>query len=191
MAFFKRKSTPQTDAEYLAVYRSTGDLEILSNLYGRNMDMVFAVCYKYLRDEEASKDATMEIFEQLIEDLKKHEIANFKSWLHSVARNYCLMNLRSNRIEVGGLEILEEDFMENKLSMHQVEEEIDIEGDLEKLENCIKTLEDEQKACVELFYLQEKCYKEVAEKTGFEMNKVKSYIQNGKRNLKICMEKNR
>jgi RNA polymerase sigma-70 factor (ECF subfamily) len=58
------------------------------------------------------------------------------------------------------------------------------------LEKCIETLGDEQKQCVKLFYLQEKCYKEITESTGFDMNKVKSYIQNGKRNLKICMEKN-
>ncbi|GAB3504442.1 RNA polymerase sigma factor [Emticicia fontis] len=193
MQFFKRKSKPQTDAEYIAAYQASGDLNVLGELYERNMEMVFAVCYKYLRDEEESKDATMEIFEQLIGDLKKHQVSNFKSWLHSVARNYCLMQLRSKKIEVGGLEISDEDFVENEPFAHlsnESDEEIDLEGDLQKLENCINKLEREQKSCVELFYLQEKCYKDIADQTGFDLNKVKSYIQNGKRNLKICMEKN-
>ncbi|MBA4851656.1 RNA polymerase sigma factor [Emticicia sp. BO119] len=190
MQFLKRKSKPQTDAEYIAAFQASGDLNVLGELYERNMEMVFAICYKYLRDEEESKDATMEIFEQLISDLKKHQVNNFKSWLHSVARNYCLMQLRTRKVEVGGLEISDEDFVENEPFMHLTDDEIDLEEDLLKLENCIGKLEHEQKSCVELFYLQEKCYKDIAETTGFDLNKVKSYIQNGKRNLKICMEKN-
>ncbi|MFD2523765.1 RNA polymerase sigma factor [Emticicia soli] len=191
MQFFKRKSKPQTDAEYIAAYQASGDLNVLGELYERNMEMVFSICYKYLRNEEESKDATMEIFEQLVEDLKKHQISNFKNWLHSVARNYCLMQLRVRKVEVGGLQISDDEFMENEPFVHLSDETIDLEGDLQKLENCIGKLEFEQKSCVELFYLQEKCYKEIAEQTGFDMNKVKSYIQNGKRNLKICMEKNK
>lgn len=191
MQFFKRKSKPQTDAEYIAAYQASGDLNVLGELYERNMEMVFSICYKYLRDEEESKDATMEIFEQLVEDLKKHQVSNFKSWLHSVARNYCLMQLRSRKVEVGGLQISDDEFVESEPFVHLSDDEISLEGDLQKLENCIDKLEVEQKSCVELFYLHEKCYKEIAEQTGFDMNKVKSYIQNGKRNLKICMEKNR
>lgn len=191
MQFFKRKSKPQTDAEYIAAYQASGDLNVLGELYERNMEMVFSICYKYLRDEEESKDATMEIFEQLVDDLKKHQISNFKSWLHSVARNYCLMQIRSRKVEVGGLQISDDEFVESVPFVHQSYDTIDLEGDLQKLENCIDKLEVEQKSCVELFYLHEKCYKEIAEQTGFDMNKVKSYIQNGKRNLKICMEKNR
>lgn len=189
MQFFKRKSKPQTDAEYIAAYQASGDLNVLGELYSRNMEMIFAVCYKYLRDEEESKDATMEIFEQLVNDLRKHEVSNFKSWLHSVARNYCLMQLRARKVEIGGLQIIEEDFMENEADLHLNDEKLIIEGNLEKLEGCIKKLDKEQKTCVELFYLQEKCYKEIADQTGFDLNKVKSYIQNGKRNLKICMER--
>lgn len=191
MQFFKRKSKPQTDAEYIAAYQTSGDLNVLGELYERNMEMVFSICYKYLRDEEESKDATMEIFEQLVDDLKKYQVSNFKSWLHSVARNYCLMQIRSRKVEVDGLQISDNEFMENEPFVHLSDDEIGLEGDLQKLENCIEKLEREQKSCVELFYLQEKCYKEIAEQTGFDMNKVKSYIQNGKRNLKICMEKNK
>jgi RNA polymerase sigma-70 factor (ECF subfamily) len=40
-----------------------------------------------------------------------------------------------------------------------------------------------------LFYLEQKCYKDIADLTGYDLNKVKSAIQNGKRNLKICMER--
>ena len=189
MQFFKRKPKPQTDAEYLAEYKATGDMEMLGELYGRNMEMVFAICYKYLRHEDESKDATMEIFEQLVTDLRKHEISNFKSWLHSVARNHCLMLLRSKKVEVEGLEISDEDFMENEPFMHQEEEDLDLEGNLQKLEKCLEILENEQKTCVELFYLKDKCYKEIAEATSFDLNKVKGYIQNGKRNLKNCIER--
>ncbi len=188
--FFKnfRKTKPTTDAEYLAAYRATEDLDFLGELYERYMEMVFAICYKYLRDEDESKDAVMEIFEELVEKLKTHEIDNFRNWLHSVARNHCLMALRSAKFQFQ--ENFEENSMENEPFEHLSDDEsFEIDQNLSKMEDCIETLSAEQKTSIQLFYLQEKCYQEVAELTGFELNKVKSYIQNGKRNLKICIEK--
>jgi RNA polymerase sigma factor (sigma-70 family) len=188
--FFKkfRKPKPTTDAEYLAAYRATEDLEILGELYERYMEMVFAICYKYLRDEDESKDAVMSIFEELVEKLRTHDVDNFRNWLHSVARNHCLMEMRSAKLHFQ--ENFEENSMENEPFEHQYDDEsFEIDQNLSKMENCIETLSAEQKTSIQLFYLQEKCYQEVAELTGFELNKVKSYIQNGKRNLKICIEK--
>lgn len=189
--FFKqfRKPKPTIDAEYLALYRATNDLEVLGELYERYMEMVFAICYKYLRDEDESKDAVMNIFEELIEKLRTHHVDNFRSWLHSVARNHCLMALRSNKFQMQDLEFADENSMENEPFEHQSDEPFELEMNLSKMEDCIETLSTEQKASIQLFYLQEKCYQEITELTGFELNKVKSYIQNGKRNLKICIEK--
>ncbi len=189
--FFKqfRKPKPTTDAEYLAAYRATNNLEVLGELYERYMEMVFAICYKYLRDEDESKDAVMNIFEELIEKLRTHNIENFRSWLHSVARNHCLMALRSNKFQMQDLEISDENSMESEPFEHQSDESFELEHNLSRMEHCIETLSAEQKASIQLFYLQEKCYQEITELTGFELNKVKSYIQNGKRNLKICIEK--
>lgn len=191
--FFKRfkKAKPTTDAEYLAEYRRSGDLGILGELYERQMEMVFAVCYKYLRDEEESKDAVMQIFEELIEKLKSHQIDNFRNWLHSVAKNHCLMLLRANRTQNEDFQNFEENSMEINAISHQSDEIFELEENLSKMEECLETLSAEQKTSIELFYLQEKCYQEVAEITGFELNKVKSYIQNGKRNLKLCIEQNK
>jgi RNA polymerase sigma factor (sigma-70 family) len=63
-----------------------------------------------------------------------------------------------------------------------------LDQDMETLKKCIDQLKDEQKECIKLFYLEEKCYQEIAESTSYELKKVKSYIQNGKRNLRICMD---
>jgi len=181
------KSKEQDDAALLYQYKSTGSLEVLGLLYNRYMPLVYGVCLNYFKEEEASKDAVMQIFEELIVKLKVHEIQNFKSWLHVLTRNHCLMALRKSA--KNNTVSLEDAFVENGDFVH-----LDIEDTKEKrltvMEKCMDTLPDEQKISVDLFYLQEKCYKEVADITGYEMLKVKSYIQNGKRNLKICMEKN-
>lgn len=175
------------DTALLAQYKSTGDLEVLGTLYDRYMVLVYGVCLNYLKDEEASKDAVMQIFEELILKLKLHEVQNFKSWLHVLTRNHCLMALRKSAKNT--TVSLEDTFVENTDFVH-----LDIddtkETQLGVMEKCMETLPAEQRISVDLFYLQEKCYKEVAEITGYEMLKVKSYIQNGKRNLKICIEKN-
>jgi RNA polymerase sigma factor (sigma-70 family) len=177
----------QEDAALLVQYKSTGSLEVLGVLYNRYMHLVYGVCLNYLKDEEASKDAVMQIFEELVLKLKLHEVQNFKSWLHVLTRNHCLMVLRKSA--KNPTVSIEDTFVENGNFVH-----LDIEDTKEKqltvMEKCMETLPEEQRVSVDLFYLQEKCYKEVAEVTGFELVKVKSYIQNGKRNLKICIEKN-
>jgi RNA polymerase sigma factor (sigma-70 family) len=175
------------DAALITQYKATGDLEILGVLYNRYMHLVFGVCLNYLKDEEQSKDAVMQIFEELIVKVKAHEIQNFKSWLHVLSRNHCLMVLR--KASKNNIVSLDESFVENTDFVH-----LDIEDTKEQqlsvMEKCMETLNTEQRICVDLFYLQEKCYKEIVDITGYDMLKVKSYIQNGKRNLKICIEKN-
>ncbi|WP_316837541.1 sigma-70 family RNA polymerase sigma factor [Pedobacter nutrimenti] len=189
MKFIKNqhKINEKNDTELILQYKSSGDLEVLGALYNRYMHLVFGVCLNYLKDEEQSKDAVMQIFEELVVKLRIHEVQNFKSWLHVLARNYCLMAIRKS--SKNNTVSLEETFVENSEFVH-----LDIDDTKEQqltvMEKCMETLPDEQRISVDLFYLQEKCYKEVAEITGYEMLKVKSYIQNGKRNLKICMEKN-
>jgi RNA polymerase sigma factor (sigma-70 family) len=160
-------------------------LGILAELYQRYMELVYGVCLKYLKEPEDAKDAVINIYEELIIKVKKHEIDNFKGWLYQLAKNHCLMKLRSQKRQPVNVDI----------SVVQLAENVHLNGELEKEENfkqlqyCLGQLGQEQKQIVELFYLKEKCYKEIATLTGLEINNVKSYLQNGRRNLKICMEK--
>ncbi|MEZ4903293.1 MAG: sigma-70 family RNA polymerase sigma factor [Spirosomataceae bacterium] len=183
-----RTKTTLTDTDYLVAYQRTGDLEGLGVLYERHIDMVFAVCFKYLRDEDEAKDGVMQIFEQIITDLKNHEVQNFKSWLHSVARNFCLMQLRQKKIAVGDEGIFENEAYENFVAQSPEKDGWEIEHQLADLGDCMQTLAQEQRQSVELFFFQQLCYQQIADQTGFALSKVKSYLQNGKRNLKLCME---
>ena len=173
------------DEKLLQEYRQYGDLAVLSALYEKYMHLVYGVCLKYLHDEEASKDAVMQIFEELVVKVTRHDIKYFKSWLYTLSRNYCLMQLRSaKKMQYTTLD----EFVELPVDLHPDSE--DKEQRLTVLELCMEKLPAEQKQSIDLFFMNEKCYKEITELTGFTLNEVKSYIQNGKRNLKICMEKN-
>lgn len=181
-------STNHSDEpELILEYRKNGNLEVLGKLYEGYMPLVYGLCLKYFKDEERSKDAVMQIFEELVKKLRIHEVSNFKSWLYTLARNHCLMAIRSSSKHE--FVPLEENFMEKDAFVH-LNMEDSSEEKLKIMEKCIGTLPPEQKDTINLFYLEQKCYKEVSEITGYDMNKVKSYIQNGKRNLKICIEKN-
>ncbi len=188
--FFKpSKSDIPTDAELVKAYRNKGDIAILGKLYHRYTALVFGVCMKYLRNEEESKDAVMQIFEKLVGSLQKHEVENFKSWLHVMTKNHCLMQLRSKKKmqyeELG--ENNSETNMELGYQLHPNSED-KLEDDLQAMEKAIEELPEEQKKCIKLFYLEQKCYREIVEITNYELKKVKSYIQNGKRKIKILME---
>lgn len=187
MAFLKNISPdPSSDKELLAAFKETGDINLLSTLYQRYMDLVFGVCLKYLKDGERCKDAVMDIFDELNSKLRVHEVENFKGWVHVLARNYCLMQLRSPR----NLKTTEFNpvFMYSEQNTHLNGEALEKEENYKKLEQCMDGLPEEQKESVRLFYLENKCYNEIAAITGYDWNKVRSYIQNGKRNLKICIE---
>ena len=153
------------------------------------MHMVYGACLKYLKEREESQDAVMHIFEKLITEIPKQNIENFRGWLHVVTRNYCLMQLRSEKsrdskqrewtIDPGN-------FMETGYEMHPIdrdENEMD-----EALADCIEKLKDEQKECIRQFYYENRPYSEIAVNLGVDEKKVKSYLQNGKRNLKLCLE---
>lgn len=190
MKFIKKisRKNDYDESAMLIEYHRTGDLEILGELYVQYMPLIYGLCLKYLKDEDQSKDAVMQIFEQLVDKLRIHKVANFKNWLYSFARNYCLMILRSSGKQ--HFVSIEENLVESDTVLHLSIDETR-ERQFTLMEKCMKTLPDEQRKSIQLFYLEQKCYSEVAAITGFDMNKVKSYIQNGKRNLKICMEKNR
>lgn len=175
------------DDVLLRSYRDTGDLAVLGELFHAHAEMVYYVCMRYLKDSERSKDAVMQIFEELIHKVNKQEIQRFGSWLYVLSRNHCLMQLRA---EKNRHHVSIDEFVEFPLAVHPEDEAGEKEQQLTALERCMDQLPEKQKRSVDLFFLNEMCYKEIAELTGYSLKEVKSYIQNGKRNLKLCMEAN-
>ena len=167
---------------------ASADLELLGELYARYMHLVFGVSLRYLENREDARDAVMEIFEILVTELPSHEVRNFKSWLYVLTKNHCLMRIRSDKSEQRRLGVIKSGalFMESEEEMHPIDREDD---SLEKaLKECLERLNSEQKQCIELFYYKKMCYREVAASLALSEKQVKSYLQNGKRNLRICLE---
>jgi RNA polymerase sigma factor (sigma-70 family) len=187
--FFRRSHIKShfTDEELIHQYQLTRDTLYMGELYQRYTHLVYGMCLKYLKNEEDSKDAVMQIFEKLLQVLKTQEVAKFQHWLHVLTRNYCLMELRKRKVHgTTSLEPLS-DMNPGLLNIPQ-EESFLLEEQLQQLEEGLNHIPEAQKICIDLFYLQKKCYQEIAVLTGYELSKVKSYIQNGKRNLKIYMQ---
>jgi RNA polymerase sigma-70 factor (ECF subfamily) len=184
-----KENSELSDLELLALYRETRNKEHVGVLYKRYSHLVFGLCMKYFKDEDQAYDAVTGIFTKLFDDLLKHKIDFFKSWLYTFSKNYCLMQLRSAKSALRKSLDYSHDMkvvMENSEGEHQNANRREEEYAL--LEKALGDLSAEQRVCVELFYLKDKSYAQIVEATGFDMNKVKSYIQNGKRNLKIMLE---
>lgn len=179
-------SHPETDLELITKYRNSRDTVYVGELFQRYTHFVFGICMKYLQEEEQSKDAVMSIFEKIMEDLKFHNIQNFRPWLFSVTRNYCLQTIRKEKIE----EAKQQDYEKYKASvMEFLEEKHLLSNQKEKLlEKAVQSLKEEQQTCIKLFYWDKKSYQAIVEETKLDLNKVKSHIQNGKRNLKNSLE---
>jgi RNA polymerase sigma factor (sigma-70 family) len=174
-----------TDQELVNQFKEDGDIRLLGQLYQRYMDLIYAVCLKYLKEPAEAQDAVMGIFEELIIKLRKHEVNYFRGWLYTLAKNHCLMALRS-KTKMPLTQMPE--FMQLAENNH-LENVFEKELNLGRLSKCIEALSADQKQTVQLFYLEEKSYKEIAGITQTEWNKVRSLVQNARRNLKICMDK--
>ena len=185
LAFLKKILSTESDHDLVQLYKTAGNIDTLGELYQRYMELVYGVCLKYMKEPEEAKDCVINIFEELVMKLKKHEVDNFKPWLYQLAKNHCLMKLRSKKGRPVNIDI---DVVHLSENIH-LDSIVEKERHLDNIEYCIDQLPGDQKQAIKMFYLDEKCYREIAEKTGTDINKVRSFIQNGRRNLKICMEK--
>jgi RNA polymerase sigma factor (sigma-70 family) len=179
-----------SDIELVSLFKETGDNAIVGELFNRYAHLLFGTCMKYMKSESDSKDALMHVFEKLFEYLKVYEINNFKSWIYSVTKHHCLFLLKKHN---------EYSYEEKDLIWKSPKEFVEFGDDLTlngRLENkdgtqllmqAIEKLNEEQKICIELFFLQEKSYQEVQDITRLSYKEVKSHIQNGKRNLRIML----
>lgn len=171
-----------SDQELLEKFKHDQDSQWLGILLQRYTMMVLGVCMKYLKNEEAAKDAVQQVFLKVITELHKYPVEYIKSWLYTIARNYCLMQLRDKTQLVSVSD--EMNLTEAPLLQGSA---IEKERTLSMLEQSLNELNPPQKTCVTLFYLEKKSYQEIVDITGFSLLQVKSYIQNGKRNLKILV----
>lgn len=177
---------PADDQTLIAAYRQSADLKVVATLYQRYLDLLYGVCLKYLGEPEAAKDSVMDIFEELSRKLLIHEVAQFKGWLYTLAKNHCLMKLRSaGRTRT---QTFDPELVQTEDDWH-LKDRMEKEDQFDRLSTCMETLPPDQKTVITLFYLQDKCYKEIETLTGMEWNKVRSHIQNGRRNLRLCMQR--
>ena len=179
----------EPDEKLLEDFRQSGDLEILGVLYQRYMHLVYGVCLRYYKNREEARDGVMQIFEKLVIEIPGHNIQKFKSWLYVLTKNYCLMEIRAGKSRVRKMDqwIIEQEYsVEFQPELHPVDEETASQN--KKLRECIDRLKNEQKRCIQLFFFENKSYKEIVDLMSLDEKKVKSHLQNGKRNLKICLE---
>lgn len=172
----------RSDEELYVDFLQSQDNKLLGDIFRRNMALVFGVCMKYMGEKHEAQDATMEIFERLLTHHIKTEIKSFRAYLYVLSKNHCLMKKRGEKVI--HMQITEAD-MESAMDVHPIDETEQNENQLKK---CLSELKDLQKTCVELFYLSQKSYLEISTKLRVTINSVKSNIQNGKRNLKLCLE---
>ena len=176
-----------SDERLITAYISTENASYVGELFCRYSDMIFGLCLKHLKNVQESEDASYELFELMISKLKTQQIMIFKPWLYRTSTNFCIDKLRKSKTNI--IISLDDRF-------ETVRDSLDISADfserealLARIDHCLKQLNDDQKVCIDLFYFQEKSYQDIAQQLNISWSTTRSYIQNGKRNLKICMEK--
>lgn len=189
--WFRNKE--KSDDQLLDSFQQTGDIEVLGVLFERYMHLIYGVCLKYLKNREDAQDAVMEIYEKLGKELLVKQVDKLKPWLYVVTKNHCLMQLRSHQSQLKKEKEYEKSeitLMESSLIEHPIIDNWEPEEMDKRLQECLNKLREQQRSCIELFYFKELCYKDISDNLKLDIKKVKSYIQNGKRNLKNCIEAN-
>lgn len=179
--FWSKKQNDLSDQELIDLYRKSSNTWYVGELFQRYTQLITAVAYNYLQNTADTEDAVMEVFEIILRDLRQHQVNNFKTWVYSVTKHHCLKKLRKDTVEITDVE---QALRHLEAEETNTAEAVRQEEQLEELKKALTQLSEEQKQCIELFYFKHKSYKEVADETGYSINEVKSYLQNGKRNLK-------
>ncbi len=174
------------DKELLAHFYEDHNNEWLGILLQRYTMLLLGVSMKYLKNEEEAKDCVQQVFLKAINELHKYKVEYFKSWIYMIAKNHCLMKLRDKGKFTSEIS---EKLMSTVDETEEKNAHIEKERALNNMAQALQQLNKEQQLCVTLFYLEKKSYQEIAEQTQYSLMQVKSHIQNGKRNLKILMER--
>lgn len=183
-----KNSQELTDETLLQRFKTDGNSHWIGILFDRYAILLLGMCMKYLKNEEDARDSVQQIFLKVLADINKHEVQFFRAWICQVTRNHCLMQLRQKQ------QVRQEEVNETLLSAPAVPEEdkntfVEKDKMLENMQQALEQLNEEQRSCVKLFYLQKMSYQDIVTATGYNLQQVKSYIQNGKRNLKLILSK--
>lgn len=173
-----------SNEELFELYKNGHQATYFHELYRRYIPMLYGLCLKYFGNEPDAQDAVMDLFERLSEKIANYEITNFHSWLYTVAKNHCLLKLRNEKRAF--FVNIDETVVENSDFFTLLDEE-KTNDEKSALEFCMNELGEEQRKSIEFFYYENKSYADIVDLTGYTLQKVKSYIQNGKRNLKNCI----
>ena len=179
------KLVKDEEAELIRLYKESGDQKYIAELYEPYIQLIYGLCLKYFKNPHDAEDATMDIYIGILKKLMRHDVNNFKSWIYVVSKNHCLDKLRSRGSKISKEK--EAHVMYSEEVFHPDNDDND--SRVAKLEACVENLPPEQKTCIEMFYFRKISYQEITELTQFTWGQVRSYIQNGRRNLKNCMEK--
>ena len=175
--------TRLTDQEILRHFYADRNNEWLGPLLERYTLLLYGVSMKYLKNSEEARDAVQQIFLKVITELHKYEVSYFSSWLYMIAKNHCLMLIRDQRRSIPVDQVME------PTVLREDPDPMKDENMLRNLEDALQHLNQEQRNCIRMFYLQKKSYQMIAAETGYSLLQVKSYIQNGKRNLRLLLER--
>lgn len=188
MLFIRHNISTYSDSELLRLYNETGKSDYFGELYNRYIPLLYGLCLKYLQDEVKAQDAVMQMFEDLLPKLSRYEIREFRTWIYSVAKNHCFQLLRKENLEIAT--DFDQQFVESYDILHLLDkEEASDDARTKALKHCMEKLPEPQQRCILSFFMEEMSYADIMEQTGYQLKSVKSYIQNGKRNLRSCIEK--
>ncbi len=181
----KNKYRSLADEALLKALQSDPDNRwAFGEIYRRYGHLVFGTCLNYLKNKEGAEDLTMDIFAGLVNKIQRHNIRYFKSWLYQVTKNECLMQLRKNHPNTLPLEEgIIPNTVQNGVEMKEQQETID-----QLIVEIISELNSPQREAIQLFYMKGLTYQAISQELALSLKKVKSALQNGKRNLRIKLE---
>ncbi len=192
MAYFNSTSNSKlTDEELIKKYRFSHDKTYLGELFLRYTPYIFGVAIKNLKSQKEAEDVTLTIFNKISSDLKRIDVTDFSKLLYQLVKELCDIEVKKKNAtgEESKMILIDELTKESDDNLYINSDKPKLSLDANNLRLAIDTLNESQKICIDLFYVQNKSYQEVADITGYSLNQVKTNIQNGKRLLKTYVEK--
>lgn len=142
---------------------------MIAILWNETREQLLCLSNQILQDRNASQDVVSDCFERFVIHFRAGRIRSPKGWLVKVVRHESLRQYRLRQAE------------QTFCGFSYLEEYNEEEDGLDRVIQCMAAIRPIQRRGMELFYLEEKSYREISMELGISITRVKSVVQNGKR----------
>ena len=167
----------------ILISASQGDVRSFEAIYKITAGFVYNVAYRIVNNREDAQEVTQEVFLIIYRKLKDFRFdSSFKTWVYRVTAN-CAVNFAKKTSKTKNKTVQYDDALIAGSVFNEAEEHIDREHHAKTVDELLKAVNPEQRACVVLRNMEGMSYQKIAETLNVNINTVRSRLKRAREKM--------